>query len=346
MKIPDTIPAVHEPSARSDAACATAVDTASVAGGNGVPPRGWRPMPGELVSLWDMLRIYAETFLRLTTALAEMRHMLSGMPEHMAGVLQKLGIDPGQVDSPFAGGKRDWRAKEHPARATAKKGLDAGWAKFLPQADQLLGSIAEDCVLLELRVALAKAESIRRGLSSVTNSTELARDIKDLEERVRHELQAEMFFFVPPHRAEYWSESPLFGEKVQRRYRKAVDDMVEAGKCLAAGRFTACVFHLMRVVEVGAKRLAKTTLKLTISHRATLGGVAVTISKEVANWPATTQKESERKTAFSKAAAHLSNITDGWRNKTMHPGENYGEDEARLMFQNVREFMNLLVDLR
>jgi hypothetical protein len=52
-------------------------------------------------------------------------------------------------------------------------------------------------------------------------------------------------------------KEPLFGQLVADRFPDAADDISEAGKCLALQRGTAAVMHLMRVVEVGLKALAK-----------------------------------------------------------------------------------------
>ena len=68
-----TIEAVHEPSARSDAAYAPSVDISSVACGAGELSCKWRPMPGELVSLWDMLRFHAFRFVSLATTIRHWR---------------------------------------------------------------------------------------------------------------------------------------------------------------------------------------------------------------------------------------------------------------------------------
>jgi hypothetical protein len=49
----------------------------------------------------------------------------------------------------------------------------------------------------------------------------------------------------------------LFGKEVNDRFPMAIDDIEEAGKCLALGRATACVLHAMRIIEVGLRALAK-----------------------------------------------------------------------------------------
>lgn len=48
----------------------------------------------------------------------------------------------------------------------------------------------------------------------------------------------------------------LFGASVYEAFPSAIDDTEEAGSCLALGRGTACVFHLMRVMEAGLMAVA------------------------------------------------------------------------------------------
>jgi hypothetical protein len=45
----------------------------------------------------------------------------------------------------------------------------------------------------------------------------------------------------------------LMGPKVLSAFPAAKSDIIEAGNCLAAECHTACVFHLMRVVEWGLR---------------------------------------------------------------------------------------------
>ena len=48
-----------------------------------------------------------------------------------------------------------------------------------------------------------------------------------------------------------------FGKEVGRAFPSADFDIWEATKCLALDRHTACVFHLMRVMELGLHALGK-----------------------------------------------------------------------------------------
>src|SRR5579859_3823509 len=57
-------------------------------------------------------------------------------------------------------------------------------------------------------------------------------------------------------RAKYYCDTKLFGEEVDNRLPAVATDISEAGKCFATARWTAAVFHLMRVMEVGVQELA------------------------------------------------------------------------------------------
>ena len=87
--------------------------------------------------------------------------------------------------------------------------------------------------------------------------------MKEIGDRFEAELSARMFFYMPAERAKYFADEPLFGEAVANKFPKLAEDISEAGKCFACGRYTATVFHLMRLMEASLERLVK-LLRLTI----------------------------------------------------------------------------------
>ena len=46
---------------------------------------------------------------------------------------------------------------------------------------------------------------------------------------------------------------PIFGKDIADKFPNHVGDMLEAGNCFMLGRNTACVFHLMRVMEAAVQ---------------------------------------------------------------------------------------------
>lgn len=71
------------------------------------------------------------------------------------------------------------------------------------------------------------------------------------------EMRAREMFVMPSKHAAYYSDAPHFGEAVDDAFASAAYDIGEAAKCRSFGRWTACVMHVMRVLEVGLGVLAR-----------------------------------------------------------------------------------------
>jgi hypothetical protein len=71
------------------------------------------------------------------------------------------------------------------------------------------------------------------------------------------ELSSMIFLRIANEHVNLYREKQLFGAKVAEVFPAAISDIEEAGKCLALGRATAGVFHLMRIMELGLKVLAR-----------------------------------------------------------------------------------------
>jgi len=149
----------------------------------------------------------------------------------------------------------------------------------------------------------------------------------ELERRVEDELSSVLFMYIPPHRAGYYQTRPLFNEKVAKKFPKATEDIEEAGKCFAVARYTACVFHLMRVMERGVQRLGK---KLNVSipvEEKDWGAIGNRINGAIKQLPNSTTQEKRIHTRYTKVATYLDNVRESWRNPTMHTKETYTEEE-------------------
>jgi len=80
--------------------------------------------------------------------------------------------------------------------------------------------------------------------------------LKELRNRLTDDAETIQFLRVQPEHVRLYESADLFGEKVSNSFPNAIDDIADAGKCLALGQGTATVFHLSRVMEVGLKALA------------------------------------------------------------------------------------------
>lgn len=120
------------------------------------------------------------------------------------------------------------------------------------------------------------------------------------------------------------------------------EDIEEAQKCLALGRYTACVFHLMRVMERGVHTVV-TQLGVTISGKdgrtRTWRSIATDLAEKVKRMP-----HGEERIKWASIASMLHHVNDAWRNPTNHPKSTYTETQAHEIFGAVRGFMRRLAE--
>ncbi len=170
--------------------------------------------------------------------------------------------------------------------------------------------------------------------------------VKGYIDRIVHCFQAEatlkVALMLPHGKEKYFSpENPLFGDEVHEKFCSARYDIAEAGKCLAVGRSTATVFHLMRVLEVALRSVYKCLgIEVELVGNARNWGIVLNrirderLTRERAGWP-----EGD---FFQSVYARLDAIKDAWRNRTMHVESVYTEEEATTLFDNTRTFMQKL----
>lgn len=155
---------------------------------------------------------------------------------------------------------------------------------------------------------------------------ELRQQYNDLAGRLRDELESTLCYGIDPSHITYFTTKHRYGTGVANRFAPAADDIEEAGKCLAFGRATACVFHLMRVLEVGLQALAD---KLQISMEQNWQKLLNSVNGAIKRLPHGTAEEKELLSKHSAAALFLQQVKDAWRNDVMHPRASYTEEQAQ-----------------
>jgi hypothetical protein len=119
--------------------------------------------------------------------------------------------------------------------------------------------------------------------------------------------------------------------------------MVEAGKCFAVNRYTACVFHSMRVLESGLNSICGQlgyTPKNENWHRI-LEDLPAEIHKKysphsgAADW-----RDWEQ--FYSEATLEFRYVKNAWRNYVMHARDLYAIDEALKIFDHTVGLMDHL----
>jgi len=113
-------------------------------------------------------------------------------------------------------------------------------------------------------------------------------------------------------------------------------DITEAKKCIALGRFTASVMHLMRALEAPLKALAS---DLGVQgERQNWGDLINNIEPKINAMP----NNSPHKATYSESAIQFRFIKNAWRNHAMHSREKYTAEEANIILIATKALMKSL----
>ena len=105
------------------------------------------------------------------------------------------------------------------------------------------------------------------------------------------------------------------------------------------GRGTACVFHLMRIMEVGVQELGK-NLGVSLVDEKNWQNILDEVDKAIRALP-----KDARRVTMSQASANLYAVKLAWRNEVMHPNDKYTLEEAKTLILLAKSFMGQLATI-
>jgi hypothetical protein len=79
--------------------------------------------------------------------------------------------------------------------------------------------------------------------------------IEELKSRLIDEMKGVAFIYLDPKEAKYYDKPREGWGAVEGRFPKVTDDIEEASKCYALGRYVACIYHALQVTEIGLLEL-------------------------------------------------------------------------------------------
>lgn len=186
-------------------------------------------------------------------------------------------------------------------------------------------------------------KQIIKGLPNIT-IVRLHENLLQLQEMLINEIKEVFLVFIPREKS-IWlkKEENDIDPQLIKSFRSSIDDFNEAVLCYVCGRYTASVFHSMRILEYGLKAIAKDiNLKF---YRQNWGKIIQKIKNEIdkeiktlSNQPKDSAR-TERLKFLSKAAQEFTYFKDGWRNYVMHSEDKYDEQQALSIFNHVKAFM-------
>ena len=176
----------------------------------------------------------------------------------------------------------------------------------------------------------------------------LATDLTTLREGIEDDIKFERFFHYAPHRAR-----PLLGMRRDWATTLAptsfpsVENEIERGlDCFGFEDYDACVFHMMRVAEIGMRALARERRIIFPKHPLEWGdwqniieGIEKSVRAIGTGMPRGPAKDAAM-AFYSGAVAQLHGFKDKFRNAVMHVRKSYDELEAVQAMNQVRDFMN------
>lgn len=202
-----------------------------------------------------------------------------------------------------------------------------------------LPSLIKVCNELELKDS---AESLEMVLKTIDrdDALEIKGKLKVISDQIHHHLNERYFFTLSPIDTVLYNKSDPFGEGVSIKFQSANNDISEATKCYVVGRYTACVFHSMRILESGLRIMA-TYVGLTDFGLENWKNITDQIEKQIRSkesLPKSSEKEEELQ-FLSEAAKEFTYFKNAWRNHVSHTKADYDSTEAAKIFNHVKDFM-------
>jgi hypothetical protein len=163
----------------------------------------------------------------------------------------------------------------------------------------------------------------------------------ELRNRFSDDTKTVFFLHIPANQIELYNGKEQFGPVVAKRFSCVSNDIEEAAKCLALDRGTACVFHLMRVVESGLDAMAK---RLRIARQNNWGNYLSQIRDRLDEKKGPLPLWVKRNKSFFKDSAMvIALVKDKWRNPCVHRiNKHYSPQQAEEVFESVKKLMQQL----
>lgn len=204
---------------------------------------------------------------------------------------------------------------------------------------RLIGWFEDECEAMGLTASAITIRKMGTALSDPAVKVKYLGALADeLRGRITDEMGAAVYLSLTPGEASLYNSVAPFGEDVPMRFPSAQVDIEEATKSFALGRYTAAVFHLMRVMEICLRVLG---LRLGLSSTSNRGWDAIlgkAHSMMTQPWAGKPPEWASDEPFLSEAIAMLTAVKTAWRNPTMHVENIYTAEQAEEVWRAVRGF--------
>lgn len=205
----------------------------------------------------------------------------------------------------------------------------------------------------ELDAAVDRVGRLEGVVRANCKLAEVVKEIEVLSEVAEDQLTRRHSVYVPLKKYEYFFKiTALFPEAIQNAFPSVEGDAVDACVAYALNLNTACVYHVMGIVQGGLYALAH-ELKIPFT-------TAAHTSVELENWKniidqieseirklESMQKgrqKDEKLSFYSRSAVQFRYFKDAWRNHVDHNRETYDADQAHSILIHARDFIKELAE--
>jgi hypothetical protein len=214
--------------------------------------------------------------------------------------------------------------------------------------DGLIDNLEKELSSLQLPMSLKILQRFRFVKDSFQGSPSWGKTyqekIDEIYSRIEDEIDISLIYCLSPSEANFAKqEGTVFGLEVAQKFPETRFDFEEARQCMAFGRWTSSVFHLMRAMELSVAILAdKLGATILDCHGRTLAWAVLlsNMDDKIRHMP-----KGDLKNNMSKARALLFHVNSAYRNETMHPKQTYTEEEATSAYEATGSFMRHLATL-
>jgi hypothetical protein len=142
-----------------------------------------------------------------------------------------------------------WKPGEKDQGTFADQEKFIAWKKCIEDALSL-------CDELDLKSSPTRIALFLEEFSPDINPFRCSNCVREIYSLIEADLRGVYFESIAPSKADFYDHS-LGREAVAQAFPSAVPDLKEAGTCFALNRNTACVFHIIRAMEIALRALAK-----------------------------------------------------------------------------------------
>ena len=197
------------------------------------------------------------------------------------------------------------------------------------------------------------------GAGNMEDASSIGTEMRNVIEAVSWDTGSFVFLRVQPDRREYVDNDALLGDAVTRAFPSSVNDIREAGNCLAAECNTAAVFHLMRTAEWGLRALCVNLGFRRVKSKIRAKGSVTYTPIEYLEWETMLNqlqskvdgrlqklKKGREKQLLQEfyypMLQDIRGLRDAWRNHIMHTRAEYNRKDADAVLEHVRRLMVIL----